>query len=122
VDIWKFLETEFKEICCVHPLTKYLSRDWPGQTAISLLVELSSGHFIYASTVIRYIQSPKHQSDDRLKVILRLRPPHDQDQPYAQLDTLYYFVLQGVESPGQLEKICLLFGILYFLSHKIGFF
>ena len=121
-DIRKFLETEFKEICRVHPLGKYLPRDWPGQTAISLLVERSSGHFIYASTVIRYIRSPKHRPDDRLKVILRLRPPQDQDRPYAQLDALYSFVLQGVESLGQLEKICLVFGILYFRSREVGFF
>jgi len=108
-DIQKFLDTEFKEICRVHPLGKYLPRDWPG---ISRLVERSSGHFIYASTVIRYIWSPKHRPDDRLKVILRLQPPQDQDRPYAQLDALYSYVLQGVESPGQLEKICLVFGIL----------
>ena len=42
-DIRKFLETEFKEVCRVHPLGKYLSRDWPGQIAISPLVERSSG-------------------------------------------------------------------------------
>jgi len=54
-DIQKFLDTEFKEICRVHPLGKYLPRDWPD---ISRLVERSSGHFIYASTVIRYIRSP----------------------------------------------------------------
>ena len=121
-DIRNFLEIEFKEICRVHPLGKYFPLNWPGQTAISRLVERSSGHFIYASTVIRYIRSPKHRSDDRLKVILHLQPPHDQDRPYAQLDALYSLVLQGVGSPDQLEKICLLFGILYFHSRKVGLF
>ena len=121
-DIAKFLETEFEKICRIHPLAKYLPRDWPGRTAISRLVERSSGHFIYASTVIRYIQSPKHRPDDRLTVILRLQPPQDQDRPYAQLDALYSFVLQGVEDPDQLEKICLVLGILYFHSRKVGFF
>jgi len=121
-DIRKFLKTEFKEICCVHPLGKYLPRDWPGRKSISRIVERSSGHFIYASTVIRYIRSPKHRPDDRLKVILRLQPPQDQDRPYAQLDALYSFVLQGVEGPDQLKKLCLVFGILYFHSRKVGFF
>jgi len=121
-DIWKFLETEFEEICRIHPLAKYLPRDWPGRKSISRIVERSSSHFIYASTVIRYIRSPKHRPDDRLKVILRLQPPQDQDRPYAQLDALYSFVLQGVEDPDQLEKICLVLGILYFHSRKVGFF
>jgi len=121
-DIRKFLETEFKEICRVHPLGKYLSLDWPDQTAINRLVEQSSGHFIYASTVIRYIRSPKHRPDDRLEVILCLQSPHNHDQPYGQLDTLYSWVFQGVESPGQLEKICLVFGILYLHSRKVGLF
>jgi len=55
-------------------------------------------------------------------VILRLRPPQDQDRPYAQLDALYSFVLQGADSPDQLEKICLVFGILYFRSREVGCF
>ena len=124
-DIWKFFKTEFKEICRIHSLGKYLPLDWPGQTAISRLVERSSGHFIYASTVIRYIRSPRHRPDDRLETILRLQPPHDrhdQDRPYTQLDALYSLVLQGVESPDQLAQICLVFGILYFHSRKVGLF
>jgi len=121
-DIRKFLKTEFKEICRVHPLAEYLPRDWPGRKSISGIVERSSGHFIYASTVIKYIRSPKHRPDDRLKVILRLQPPRDQDRPYAQLDALYSFILQVVESPDQLEKICLVLGILYFQSREVGFF
>jgi len=72
--------------------------------------------------VIRYIRSPKHRPDDRLRVVLRFRPPQDQDQPYAQLDALYSLVLKGVENPDQLEKICLVFGILYFHSRKVGLF
>jgi len=121
-DIQKYLEKEFKEIRRVHHLRNHLPLDWPGQTAISQLVVRSSNHFIYASTVIKYIRSPKHRPDDRLKVILGLQPPQDQDRPYPQLDTLYSFVFQGVGNFGQLEKICLLLGILYFQSRNIGFF
>jgi hypothetical protein len=86
------------------------------------LVERSSGHFIYASTVIRYIRSPKHRPDKRLEVILRLRPPQKGDRPYAQLDALYAFIFQGIENDGQLEKICLVLGTLYFQSKRAGFF
>jgi hypothetical protein len=64
--------------------------------------------------VIRYIQSRQHRPDDRLEVILRLRAPQEGDRPYAQLDALYAFIFEDVESQGQLEKICLVLVIIYF--------
>ena len=97
----------------VHCLGQYLPDPWPDQTVISSLVERSSGHFIYASTVIG---SPKHRPDDRL------RSPREGDRFYAQLDALYTFIFQGVEDHGQLQKICLVFGILYFRGKGIGSF
>jgi hypothetical protein len=121
MDIRKFLEEEFVEIRRVHCLGQHLSHAWPDQETITSLVERSSGHFIYASTVIRYIRSPRHRPDDRLEVILRLRPPQKGDQPYAQLDALYALIFQGVEGPS-LENICLVLSILYFRSKKVGYF
>ena len=122
MDIRKFLENEFVEIRRVHYLRRHLPHTWPDRNAITSLVERSSGHFIYASTVIRYIRSPKHRPDDRLEVILHLQLPQEGDQPYAQLDALYTFIFQGVESHGQLEKICLVLGILYLQSRRVGLF
>ena len=117
MDIRKFLEKEFAEICRSHCLSPHLSPGWPDKNSISLLVERSSGHFIYAVTVIRYIRSERHRPDDRLEIILRLLPPEGQDEPYAQLDALYSLVFQGVESHDELEKICLVLGIIYVATH-----
>jgi len=122
MDIFKFLEKEFEEIRRVHRLQQHLPPDWPDRKAITSLVERSSGHFIYASTVIRYIQSSKHRPDDRLEVILRLRPLQEGDRPYAQLDGLYALIFEDVETHGQLQRICLVLGILYFKSKQIGLF
>jgi len=122
MDIRKFLEKEFAAIRRVHRLGQNLPLTWPDRKAIASLVERSSRHFIYASTVIRYIQSPKHRPDDRLEVILRLQPPRDRDRPYAQLDALYALIFQCVDTLGQLEKICLVLGILYFESKSAGVF
>jgi len=122
MDIRKFLEKEFVEIRRVHSVGQHLPHAWPDRRAITSLVERSSGHFIYTSTVIRYIQSPRHRPDDRLEVILRLRPPQEGDRPYDQLDALYELVFKGVETRGQLEKICLVLGILYFQSKRVGLF
>jgi hypothetical protein len=121
-DIQRFFEKEFKEIRQVHRLRNRLPHDWPDRKAITSLVERSSGHFIYASTVIRYIQSPQHRPDDRLEVILRLRPPKKGDRPYAQLDGLYALIFEGVKDEDQLERICLVLGLLYLRSRSTGFF
>ena len=121
MDIRNFLDKAFAEIRKVHRLGKHLSHTWPDQKAILSLVERSSGHFIYASTVIRYIQSPKHRPDDRLEVMLRLRLSQYGDRPYAQLDVLYGLIFGDVESRVQLERICLVLGVLYFQSKKCGF-
>lgn len=122
MDIRKFIEEKFVQIREVHRLGRHLPQTWPDPKAISSLVERSSGHFIYASTVIKYIQSPKHRPDDRLEVILRLRPPQKGDRPYALLDALYAVIFAGVEDHGQLEKICLVLGILYLQSECVGIF
>lgn len=121
-DIHKFLEFEFEEVRRVHHLGPHLLDAWPGQGAITSLVERSSAHFIYASTVIKYIRSPNHRPDDRLEVVLRLRPPQEGDKPYGQLDSLYGLIFAGVDNHGQLEKICLVLGILHFQSRNIGIF
>ena len=69
---------------------------------LTSLVERSCGHFIYASTVMRYIRSFKHRPGDRLEVILRLRPV----RRLALRSTRCCY--------HQLDKICLVLGILYF--------
>ena len=122
MDIRHFLEKEFVDIRKVHRLRKHLPHTWPDQKAIDSLVERSSGHFIFASTVIRYIQSQKHRPDDRLEVILRLQSPKEGDQPYAQLDALYGLIFGCIESRVQLERVCLVLGMHYFQSKRAGFF
>jgi len=119
MDIRKFLEREFDEIRRSHCLSQYLPPFWPDRRSITLLVERSSRHFIYAATVIRYIQSEQHRPDDRLEFVLqRLQPPQEEDQPYNQLDALYSLIFQGIESSDKLEKICLVLGILYVSSRS----
>ncbi len=121
IDIRGFLEQEFADICRVHVLGTHLGPDWPGSEAIDTLVDRSSGHFIYASTVIRYIEHPRRRPDDRLQVILGLSPASVQDRPYAQLDALYTRIFQEVEDI-QVEAIRLVLGILYLITERKGLF
>jgi len=123
MDIRKFLDEEFAEIRRVHHVGLQLSHNWPNQTAVTSLVERSSGHFVYASTAIRYIRCPEHRPDERLQVILGLRQLQEVgDRPYDQLDALYALIFRGVKNYSRLQKICLVLGILYFQSITLGLF
>ena len=74
--------------------------DWPTAENIDYLVKKSSGQFIFAATVERYVCSPKHrhQAVVRLKHVLDLRLlSHLEDKkkhPFADLDALYQLILR----------------------------
>ncbi|KAF9568151.1 hypothetical protein CPC08DRAFT_702577 [Agrocybe pediades] len=78
-----------------------LDASWPGEEVIEELVEKSSGQFIYAATVLRYVESTRHRPDHRLGIILNLRPQNG-DRPFAQLDALYAMIL---ESAPDIDKV-----------------
>ncbi|KDR71318.1 hypothetical protein GALMADRAFT_25087, partial [Galerina marginata CBS 339.88] len=91
-DIRVFFREKFDNIKQNHPLKQFIPSSWPGVEVIKSLVEKSSGQFIYASTVIKYVISPRHRPPDRLNVILNLRSA-GRDLPFAELDALYMHIL-----------------------------
>jgi hypothetical protein len=95
-DIRRFLQDKFDEIRLTHPIRSYLSSSWPSSEEIDTLVYKSSGQFIYASTVVKFVSSRRHRPDHRLEIILDLRPK-GKDLPFAELDALYRYVLSSVE-------------------------
>jgi len=121
-DIRNFLSAEFAKIRRTHPLRHHLPPHWPHPADIIPIVERSSAHFIYASTVIRFIQSPKHRPDDRLQVILGLKQPYEKERPYTPLDLLYSLIFLGIQDSSQLETIHRVLGIMHLRSMKIGIF
>src|SRR6266576_5216889 len=58
----------------------------------SHLVSKASGQFIYASTVIKFIDDDDCNPREQLDIILKLRPVNS-SSPYAQLDQLYIQIL-----------------------------
>ncbi|KAF4617129.1 hypothetical protein D9613_006360 [Agrocybe pediades] len=78
-----------------------LVQDWPGDEIITKLVWKSSRQFIYAATVIRYVESTRHRPDQRLDTILNFRPVNA-DHPFTELDSLYTMIL---ESASDIEKV-----------------
>jgi hypothetical protein len=70
---------------------------WPSDADIQSLVKKSSGHFIYASVVVKYVVSIKHHPHRRLQIILNLRPQGG-DQPFEELDALYGSIFSSVDN------------------------
>jgi len=94
-DIRLFLTDKFEEIKSTHPLRAYIPPQWPSAETLSKLIRRSSGQFIYASTVIRYVSSIRHKPQDRLDIVLGTRSPQRQNDrlPFADLDSLYRDIL-----------------------------
>ncbi|KAF9553503.1 hypothetical protein CPC08DRAFT_713716 [Agrocybe pediades] len=95
-DIRVYLNDKFKQIKEGHSFKHALPDPWPTRKMVDSLVDKSSGHFIYAATVIRYVESPRHRPDQRLDAIFQLRPPF-KDLPFAELDALYRLIISKAE-------------------------
>ena len=95
-DIRKYLQETFEEIRTTHPFKSGIPKSWPTTETVEIIVQKSSCQFIYAATIIRYVQSIRHQPHHRLDIAMNLRPPRG-DLPFAQLDILYRMILSSVE-------------------------
>ena len=91
-DIRTFLNDSFDEIKTTHPFKRSIPALWPPSGAVDTLVRKSSGQFVFAATVVRFVESIRHQPHLRLDVVLTLRPPEG-ELPFAQLDALYAVIL-----------------------------
>jgi len=100
-DILVFLQSTFDEIKRNHPSRAHLPASWPSWEDIWRLVEKSSGQFIFASTVAKYVNSHRHWPPDRLKIIFGQSNP-GQETPFAELDGLYHLILSSV---ADIEKV-----------------
>jgi len=112
-DIKLFLTDKFQEIKSTHRLRAYIPPQWPLPDVVEQLVRKSSGQFIYASTVIRYVASIRHKPVDRLDIILGIRPPQ-RDLPFAELDALYTHILSGVED---IEHVLEILSVVFFCNN-----
>ncbi|KAF7369565.1 NACHT domain-containing protein [Mycena venus] len=111
-DVRKYLQDEFSRIHREHEETMIaVPSPWPSQKVVDELVEKSSGYFIYASTVIRFIDDRDFRPTDQLKIILGIRKP-DFGSPYGTLDQLYTQIISAVPARPQLLEI------LHFISTK----
>jgi hypothetical protein len=69
---------------------------WPSDEILKQLTLKSSGQFIYASVVAKYVKSSRHRPNHRLDVVLNLRPA-SRDLPFTELDALYTHIFSSVD-------------------------
>lgn len=108
-DIRMYLEDEFGKILA-GPQHKskmsYVQTPWPSTEELDALVSKSSGQFIYASTVIKFVSDLHYRPDDRLKSVLAIPTStvtaSQTSKPFEDLDRLYVQILSAV--PPDLKK------------------
>ncbi|KAJ7117192.1 hypothetical protein C8R43DRAFT_1037612 [Mycena crocata] len=91
-DIRKYLVDQFTRIRSQNAVRGiHLGRVWPAADELTHLVGKSSGIFVYATTVIRFVDDEYSHPQERLQSVLSLDP-----QSTAPLDDLYTKILSAV--------------------------
>ncbi|KAJ3513255.1 hypothetical protein NLJ89_g3054 [Agrocybe chaxingu] len=99
LDIKLYLQDALSMIHREHPFREHMPTDWPFPQLVDMIVRKSSGQFIYAATVVKYVDSVYHRPDERLASILGLQPLDDgSEDPFAELDALYTHIFSGVDN------------------------
>ncbi|KAF5327343.1 hypothetical protein D9619_004191 [Psilocybe cf. subviscida] len=96
-DIELFLRDEFEECQTTHPYRNMIPPDWPSGDIVKELTRKSSGQFIYASVVAKYVKSSRHRPHHRLDVVLNLKPATG-NLPFSELDGLYTHIFSAVDN------------------------
>ncbi|KAJ6504083.1 hypothetical protein C8R47DRAFT_1210176 [Mycena vitilis] len=94
-----YLVNEFRRIHQDHWQTMAtVDEPWPSYNLIKELADKSSGYFIYAATVVRFIDDRDFRPTERLDMIMGIRTAAQSEAPFAALDELYIQILSAVLS------------------------
>lgn len=94
-DISLFLRAKFTMI-----RRRYnLPPSWADASVVKTLVDNASGQFVYAATVVRYLESARTSPVARLKRVLCLDSAHIDTNPFALLDSLYAHIIGRSPNP-----------------------
>ncbi|KAJ6456900.1 hypothetical protein C8R45DRAFT_568638 [Mycena sanguinolenta] len=110
-DVHKYLSDEFARIHHEHDTMRNIPLPWPSSDILWGLVYKSSGHFIYASTIIKFIDDKNYRPTERLAVVQDPNSPGSKSA-FDTLDQLYKTILSS--APRQSEIIPILCAIFVF--------
>ncbi|KAF9457331.1 hypothetical protein BDZ94DRAFT_237773 [Collybia nuda] len=90
-DIRGYLYEKFEEIYCKrYEALSWMGWPWPSDEIVDGLVSKSAGMFIYAATVLKYIDDDDHHPANRLEEIIHVPLG---SKPFAELDLLYQHIM-----------------------------
>ncbi|KAJ6570462.1 hypothetical protein DFH09DRAFT_917111 [Mycena vulgaris] len=111
-DVRNYLRYEFARIHREHHETMAsVPSPWPPWHVIKKLVDTSSGYFIYAATVIKFINDRDFRPTERLAAVVQNLPVECGTSPFHALDELYLQILHDV--PFQSRIIAILCVIVH---------
>ncbi|KDR79076.1 hypothetical protein GALMADRAFT_63922 [Galerina marginata CBS 339.88] len=87
-DIRLFFVESFESLKRTHELRSLLPPVWPSNNDIDKLVRKSSGQFIYAATVVKFVKSSRQRPNKQLDIILGVTAVGSAT-PFVELDALY---------------------------------
>ncbi|KAJ7725396.1 hypothetical protein B0H16DRAFT_283506 [Mycena metata] len=96
-DVRTYLQDEFARIHREHHHTMHtVPTPWPSPDNLDSLVKKSSGYFVYASTVIKFVDDKSFRPTERLNAVQNLQCDPNSDTPFTVLDQLYIHILSSV--------------------------
>ncbi|KAJ7290493.1 hypothetical protein C8J57DRAFT_1114493 [Mycena rebaudengoi] len=102
-DVEKYFRDEFTRIHREHHKTMAdVPRPWPSDDVIARHVRKSSGYFIYAKTVINFVDDRNFRPTERLEHLWEFSPS---ESPFGALDQLYMQVLSTAPARSRLLPI-----------------
>ncbi|KAJ7611131.1 hypothetical protein DFH06DRAFT_1485356 [Mycena polygramma] len=104
-DVRRYFVAEFARIHSEHKTLADIPRPWPSQWVIDGLVQKSSGYFVYASTVIKFVDDKDSRPTQRLGALSQHLTGTGSQRPFAALDELYTQILCAVPKHHQLVPI-----------------
>ena len=113
-DITTFLEAGFSRIRQEHRIQE---TPWPPAHVIPSLAWRASGQFIYASTIVNFIDDRHFQPQQRLDIVFGTLP-RGTCSPFAEIDVLYTQILDAVPA-SKVEKILLCLGAIINQPHHL---
>ncbi|KAF6758674.1 hypothetical protein DFP72DRAFT_178850 [Ephemerocybe angulata] len=99
-DIRRYFEVKFAEIWARY---SRLPANWPGEEVIRLLTQKASGQFVFAFTILAYIESGARHPGEMLERVLGWPSTTDVENPFASpLDSMYTSILESSNGPSSL--------------------
>ncbi|KAF7364216.1 hypothetical protein MSAN_01081200 [Mycena sanguinolenta] len=103
-DVREYLSNELARIHREHDTMTNVLLPWPSLHILQELVYKSSGHFIYASTIIKFIDDKNYRPTQRLAMVQDLESTGS-ESAFEALDQLYMTILSSAARQSELLPI-----------------